>query len=406
MARVVRLIPVDDDGAPLGALPDIDIEEPWWPEVGDIVTAARERLGLDLFVLRLVDAQGGTGMADGLVSYTAEAMGPTPPMLPAPEDLPYDEDPRRAPWARPGGIASIVAWADGALRERGAPRIGPVHQVKTWNLSSVLQLPTADGVVWCKTVPRFFAHEPAVVSLLARERAPIVPSVVAADEGRGSLLLEDLGPDVLWDADEETLTRMVRMLVALQVAWADRTDDLLAIGTPDHRSGGLASRLQTFLARGDVRATLRSDELGALDDLAADLPDRVATLAACGIPDSLVHGDFHPGNWIRRDGEPFLFDWGDSFVGHPLIDTGFLAAIEDEDVRTRVRAAWVDAWRAEMPGSDPAAAIGAIAPIVALWKAFAYRLFLDAIEPSEHRYHERDVPDWLRVALDARAPTR
>ena len=262
MARVVRLILVDDAGAPLGALPDIDIEDPWWPQVGDIVTVARERFGVDLFVLRLVDAQGGTGMTDGLVSYTAEAMGPTPPLMPALEDLPYDEDPHRAPWARPGGIASIVAWADGALRERGTPRIGPVRQVKTWNLSCVLQLPTADGVVWCKSVPRFFAHEPAVVSLLARERAPIVPSVVAANEDLCSLLLEDLGPEVLWDADEQVLTRMVRALVALQVDWADRTDDLLGIGMPDHRSGGLASQLQTFLARGDVRATIRSDELG------------------------------------------------------------------------------------------------------------------------------------------------
>ena len=153
-----------------------------------------------------------------------------------------------------------------------------------------------------------------------------------------------------------------------------------------------------------MRATLRSDELGALDDLAADLPDRLAALAACGIPDSLVHGDFYPGNWIRRDGELFLFDWGDSLVGHPLIDTGFLAAIEDDDVRSRVRAAWLEAWRVAMPGSDPATAIDAIEPIVALWKAFQYRSFLDAIEPSEHRYHEQDVPDWLRIALDAHAP--
>ena len=404
MARVVRLILVDDDGAPLGALPDVDIEDPWWPEVGDIVTVARERFGVDLFVLRLVDAQGGEGMTGGLVSYTAEAMGPTPPLVPALEDLPYEEEPRRAPWARPGGIASIVAWADGALRERGTPRIGPVRQVKTWNLSCILQLPIAHGVVWCKSVPRFFAHEPAVVSLLAREREPIVPSVVGADEGLRSLLLEDLGPEVLWEADEEAWTRMIRALVALQVDWADRTGELLAIGMPDHRSGGLANQLQTFLARGDVRATLRSDELGALDELAADLPVRLSALAACGIPDSLVHGDFYPGNWIQRDGELFLFDWGDSLVGHPLIDTGFLAAIEDDDVRSRVRAAWLETWRVEMPGSDPATAIDAIAPIVALWKAFQYRAFLDGIEPSEHRYHERDVPDWLRIALDAHAP--
>jgi len=80
---------------------------------------------------------------------------------------------------------------------------------------------------------------------------------------------------------------------------------------------------------------------------------------------------------------------------------GFLAANKDEDVRSTVRAAWLAAWRDAVPGSDPATAINAIAPIVALWKAFEYRRFLDAIEASEHRYHERDVPDWLRVALAA-----
>src|SRR3712207_8428493 len=42
--------------------------------------------------------------------------------------------------------------------------------------------------------------------------------------------------------------------------------------------------------------------------------------SACGIGDTLVHGDFHPGN-VRVDGASItLIDWGDAFVGHPGFD--------------------------------------------------------------------------------------
>jgi hypothetical protein len=37
--------------------------------------------------------------------------------------------------------------------------------------------------------------------------------------------------------------------------------------------------------------------------------------------------------------------------------------------------------------------------VAALRQAVIYRSFLDAIEPSEHRYHEGDVPTWARTAI-------
>ena len=149
MARVVRLILVDDDGAPLGALPDIDIEDPWWPEVGDIVTVARERFGVDLFVLRLVDAQGGEGMTGGLVSYTAEAMGPTPPLVPALEDLPYERG------SSPGAVGSSRRHRiDRRVGGRGAAGTrNPSHRPRTpgEDLEPVIRSATADGT-WRRVV--------------------------------------------------------------------------------------------------------------------------------------------------------------------------------------------------------------------------------------------------------------
>ena len=68
-----------------------------------------------------------------------------------------------------------------------------------------------------------------------------------------------------------------------------------------------------------------------------------------------------------------------------------------------MRAAWIDAWRAECPGSDPSRAADLIAPIASLRRAVIYQGFLDHIESSERRYHASDVRDWLREALEQAA---
>jgi hypothetical protein len=56
------------------------------------------------------------------------------------------------------------------------------------------------------------------------------------------------------------------------------------------------------------------------------------------------------------------------------------------------------AWRSEYPHADPSRAAELIAPVAALRQALVYQRFLDGIEASERRYHELDVPDWLRRA--------
>jgi aminoglycoside phosphotransferase (APT) family kinase protein len=62
------------------------------------------------------------------------------------------------------------------------------------------------------------------------------------------------------------------------------------------------------------------DDRKALQIFVEELPLRFAEIASCGLPDTLVRGDFHPGN-LRGDRDRLtLLDWGDSGVGHPLLD--------------------------------------------------------------------------------------
>jgi hypothetical protein len=377
------------------------VGSPWWPDVEPVVLAARERFGIDVVVLRLLATHASPAVMGGEVTYLAELDSEPPSDLTLGSVDPGEvggDDALRASWARPGGIAETIAWADEALAASGRPRTGPAAQVKSWNLSSVLRLPTGAGDVWCKSVPPFLAHEGAILALVGARDPSLVPPVLGADRGKGSVLLGDIAGEDQWDAPEERLVEMVRTLVRVQAAWAADIGELEAAGLPDWRARSLPGLVDVLLGRPSVRAQLTGAELAALDALAADLPRRLAALTECGLPETLVHGDFHPGNWRFAAGSLVLLDWGDSGIGHPLFDlAGFLPRVP-VGARELVRVAWMRAWRSEYPHADPSRAAELIAPVAALRQALVYQRFLDGIEASEQRYHELDVPDWLRRA--------
>jgi phosphotransferase family enzyme len=402
--RRVSLVLCDENGDVLGALPSFTVDDPWWPEVHPVVAAARERFGVEVIVLRLLHVSSDT-FRGGDVTYLAELTGKAPLDLPLERTPAIDDgvEPLRATWARPGGVAATVAWADDALATIGRPRAGPVEQIKAWNLSSVLRLPTAAGDVWCKSVPPFLAHEGGIIELVGADEPTLVPPLLASDPATHTVLLGDVSGEDDWDAPEERLLRMLHTLVRLQAQWSDRVDDLLGVGLPDWRAQPLGRLIQGLASRPDVRAQLTDGELRGLDALVGALPDRFVALDACGLPGTLVHGDFYPGNW-RSDGRSLvLLDWGDAGVGHPMLDMSSFDEYVPEDVRPRIREAWVESWTDVRPGSDPARAETLIAPIAALRRAVIYQGFLDQIEPSERRYHETDVRDWLRAALELAA---
>jgi hypothetical protein len=399
--RRISLVLCDGTGELLGMLPTFTVDDPWWPDVRPVIAAARERFTAEVVVLRMLDVESDT-YNGGNVTYLAELIGAPHrdlPLTPTAASV-NEEEPLRAAWARPGGVTATIAWADDALAAIGRPRVGPVEQIKTWNLSSVLRLPTAEGDVWCKSVPPFLVHEGGIIALVGADDTTLVPPLLASEPATGTVLMADVPGDDDWDAPEARLLSMIRTLVRLQARWRDRIDELLTADLPDWRTRSLAQVVDALVSRPDVREQLTDGELRALDALTGSLPDRFADLDACGIPETLVHGDFHPGNW-RFDGRSLvLLDWGDTGVGHPMLDMSSFEEYVPDAVRPRVRAAWVDAWRGEHPGANPARAAELIAPIAALRRAVIYQGFLDHIEPSERRYHASDVQDWLRAALE------
>jgi hypothetical protein len=393
----VSLLLCDHEGRRLGSLPPFEVEVPWWPEVEPVVAGARAQFGIEVTVLRLVTAPVAERAAGGPVTYLAEVAKPLPlPLAPWPADAsdPLLDHPLRLPFARPGGPGRDLAWADLRLRAAGQDRAGPAVQVKTWNLSSVWRLPTAAGPAWLKVVPPFFGHEGA---MLARLDPAVVPPLIAAEGPR--VLLADVPGEDHWDGPLPVLLRVLGMLVGLQRDWVDRVHELAEVGAPDWRAGPFVPAVTDLVARS--AGELDDDTVAALQALLAGLPDRFAAVASCGVPDTLVHGDFHPGNTRGSvEGRSVLLDWGDCGIGNPLLDqAAFLSSI-GEAKREPVRAAWADLWRDAVPGSDPDRAAALLAPVGALRQALIYRTFLDGIEPAERVYHASDPGTWLRRAAE------
>jgi hypothetical protein len=389
--RVVTLVLCRRDGTVLGALPPFEVALPWWQEVGPVVEAARHRHGLGVTVLRLLEAAPNDRCAGGPVTYLAEVEDGPLPALTAWSGQVEGDEPLRSSWARPGGPAADLDWADGVLEAHGTPRAADAQQVRSWNLSSLWRLPTADGAAWLKVVPPFFAHEGAVLAALP---ADLVPPLLAHDGPR--VLLAEVPGEDQYEATGADLVAMVDLLVGLQSSWIGRATDLLALGAPDWRATPLAARLGHLVA--GAAASLDRSVATTLEALVEGLPGRAAEVAGCGLPDTLVHGDFHRGNVRGAPGAFVLLDWGDCGLGHPMLDqAAFLERLPagDQDL---VRAAWARAWRAAVPGCDPERAASLLAPVAALRQALVYQGFLDGIEPSERTYHRTDPATWLTHA--------
>jgi hypothetical protein len=393
MSRLVTLVLVDRDGSPLGVLPSFPVDPPYWQEVADVVAGARERFGADVTVLRVLDGVSEDGTAvGGTVTYLAETSavvdacrGPVPP-LPA--------HPLRHPYAEPGGPARMLAWARSVLDADGRAPVTEAHQLRTWNLSTVWRLDTSADPYWLKEVPPVLAHESVVLRWIGGVAPELVPPLVGMDGGR--VLLGHVPGADRYGGGLAVRDAIDAAFHPVQLAAAEHVEDLIAAGVPDARTPSLIAALDAVVARhGDGDPRLR--------DLVDGLPDRLAEVRRCGLPDTLVHGDLHPGNTRSlpgTDGPPVIVDWGDSFIGQPGFDILRLAErLEPTEVDTLL-SAWAARWRVSRPGSDPLRAADLLRPVAALRNAAVYARFLDHIEPAEHTYHRLDVPHWLTVAAD------
>ena len=384
----------------LGALGPFPVDRRFWCEVAPVVAQVTGALGVPVQVLRLLTVDGGGGARDGHVTYHVEALArPADGVL---DRRPVDHaaltrpDALRSAWATAAGLRELLDWAAAALRELGRPLTGPVGQRRAWNLAGLCELPTSAGPVWLKATPAFAADEAAALAAFGGVDPSLVPAVLAAGEHR--ILLADVPGRDGWNPTEATIHAAVHRWVAAQATLA-RHPQRLPTRLPDHRGSAQRHRIAALLA-GPRRGTAPGGLTAAESRAAIDLLAGFAELDACGLPDTVVHGDFHPGNWRCPPGRPpVVLDFADAFLGNPVLDGLRLCEYVPEASRPVAARAWVQAWRAHRPDADPARALAIGEPLAHLGYAVRYQEFLDGIEASERIYHEGDPAASVREAL-------
>lgn len=159
-----------------GRTEEIGVDSLDWNHVEPVNEVLEQLLGVPTHVLRLISVEGGgSSFRGGRVTYHVEALGEPDRAKLRPAREPEADAEFRLPYARMGGPAELIAWADTEI-----DRTGPAVQVRTWNLSTVHRLPTANGPVWLKAIPPFFADEGAVIEMVAAHDPTLVPEVIAA----------------------------------------------------------------------------------------------------------------------------------------------------------------------------------------------------------------------------------
>ncbi len=308
-------------------------------------------------------------------------------------------------WTRPEWLTEAVAW----IRER-VEVTGEIEQphVRWW--STVLRVPTTEGVLWFKAATPINAFEPALTEELARLRPELITELVDTEPDRGWMLSRDAGVrlrELIVSVDD--LVRWDEALpqyAELQLAAAPHAARLLALGVPDERLGGFADRFERLL--GNHEAVMLGHPEGVTSDeharLLASVPEvaRLCTeLAAYGIPEPIQHDDLHDGNLFVRDDGYVFFDWGDACVTHPfhtlVVTLRVIAHKYDLEpgsrVLLRLRDAYLEPFSRFGHHSELAEAAELALRVGTIGRAHAWHRMLQSIEP-ELRSGDADAVPW------------
>ncbi|MFC0680803.1 phosphotransferase family protein [Lysobacter korlensis] len=326
--------------------------------------------------------------------------------------------PRRPEWYSPGWLDTVDEWIDAALHSVGRRRTGNSIVTRMWSLSAIVRVATDSGTVYFKATGGGFDAEPAVTALLAKRHGELIPTVLAtagsgaagsddADpRGRGRvwMLLEELS-GVQPDQEPGVALALAPTLADLQARSVDDLVELRAVGCPDRAAPSVLDGLAMLLHDSLELARLTAEEQALARAAAPRMAELVHELWACGLPDTLTHGDLHVGNVAYDGSRVRIFDWTDAAVGHPFLDAVLLArsAVEqpadpgdgfrlDRDVID----AYLARWRRHRPHADVARAMELAVPVTELYQAISYEGISRAQEDASRWELEGVVERFLR----------
>jgi len=321
-------------------------------------------------------------------------------------------------WATPEWRAEMDDWVTARLAEQGIHVTGEIEQPHLYPWSTVLRVPTSEGLVYAKATMAGFLHGPRLTATLASWKPDLMPEVLAFDDARGWMLTRDAGPMLrtITRTDPPNLTPWLDILpryAELQIEMASRAGELLALGAIDHRLVTMPGLFAQMLADEELLRTgeegLTDDEIRQLHALTPRFAELCDELAAFGIPETLQHDDFHDGNIFIGGGRLIFADWEESCIAHPFYTLRvtlraaayFAGVTEDAAPIVAMRDAYLEPWQQFAPRADLLRVFATAQQIANVARGHTWYLTLKLLTSEERRGEEDVVAFNLRQFLEA-----
>ncbi len=332
-----------------------------------------------------------------LAQWFADRAAPLPPL--------------RLPWAEPGWWDRAVAWIDRRLGELALRRLGPVEQLHVRMTSTILRVP-AESTLYFKAASRSFGYEARVTRALAARWPRHMPSVLAAEDEQGWLLLADLGPTLRdltrADGDMSRWADMLRQYTAFQIEAAGHLDELRVLGVPDRRLAELPRLFAQVMADAEFLLVgqpggLSAEDYAQMRTLVPEVRELCAALAAYGLPETLHHDDFHAGNVALNGPDCVFFDWAECALAHPFYSL-FMALRSakysygaDEATLDRLRESYLEPWTQFAPMPRLLEAYAPAQRLAKLCRALSWHQVVSGMEPHARWEAADSLPYWLSI---------
>ncbi|MFL5778653.1 MAG: phosphotransferase family protein [Chloroflexota bacterium] len=297
----------------------------------------------------------------------------------------------RPRWARQGWFDRAATWMRLAAADSGRPLTTAPGPFFLRGISALLRAQTAGPDLFLKAVFPPFHAEPILTQLLAERYPAGVPTVVAIEPDEGWLIVEDIGSAWVGELPEvdraAALGRGARALVTIQRAFAG--DDaavrtLREAGAPHRPLSDLVASTTAAIGADGYGVADGGIDVGRAARVLAALAGSVARVEAVGLPESVVHGDFHSGNAALVDDRIVIIDWSDAAIASPAIDlvTWIAWSRDKQDEIDAATDAWIDAWSATVDGAALRGAIDDVLIVGAAYQVVSYDGIRRNLEPA------------------------
>ena len=359
-----------ENGRPIGALHELDAtDDEWEPPAGTTWISLDEAEP---------EALAPPELAVHVERWLSEQRGASVPE-------------QRPQWARPGWFAEVSRWMEEQAAALGIRPGRRAEIVEQWPLSSVLRLETDGGHIYLKAVFSVFRHEPAVTKALATRHPTGVPEVLTAELNLGWMLMRELDGSQIEELGHERWGDALVAAARIQQGWIGRDEELFALAAPDRTLGVLQAEIgAAFDATGLPRARN-----------VLELERRCAELARGPLPQTLIHGDLHPGNVMVDGAEVRIFDWSDACVSHPLFDLPtFLPRCDDISAREAMLDTYLGTWSEYGSPEELRASYDLAHPLAYIHHAISYLRIIEALEPDDRWWFAEEPRRGLTGAIE------